>query len=278
MRFSYKIALIFIFLAITPTISQEKLKGNKVITSEDRNISDFSKIEIIDDIDVALVYNENQSVTVEADSNLQPIILTSVKDGVLTIRNDQVIGRNKGLTVHIKVNKNLTEISTYNQAIVGSNNTIIIDSLLINAYDDSTFNLKLNSKSITLNGKGSSKLNFEILSTNVTVQTEGTCEIKATINTQNIDLKILDRSVATLLGNATDLQLESFSTTSFKGKGFSIKNATIKANNDSVIFVNASETLHIYANNTTEVNVYANPTITIHEFYDKALIRKKELN
>jgi hypothetical protein len=278
MRFSYKITLIFIFLAITPTFSQEKLKGNKVVITEDRNISDFTKIEVIDDIEVLLVYNEKQSVSVEADSNLQPVILTSVKNDVLTIRTDQVIGRSKGLTVHLKVNKNITEISTYNEAYVGSNNSIVLDSLTINAFDSSEINLKLNTKSILVNGKGTSKLNFEILSTNVLFKTEGTCETKATINTQNITIDILDKAVTTLLGNTTNLEVDCYSTTSFKGKDFASKNATVKANNSATVFVNASDALTIYSNNTSEINIYANPIIVIKEFYDKALIRKKELN
>lgn len=278
MRFSYKIALSFIFLAISPVISQEKLKGNKIVTTEDRNISDFTKIEIIHDVNVTLTYNEQQSVTVESDSNLQPVILTTIENGVLTIRTDQVIGRSKSLTVHLKVNKKLTQINAYNNTVVSSNNSVVIDSLTVNAFDASTFNLKLNSNSVTLNGKGASKLNFEILSNFVHINTEGNCETKATINTKNIDLNILDRAVVTLLGTTNDLQLETYASTLFKGKDFSSKIATIKANNDSGIFVNSSQTLIIYANNTTEVNIYSNPTIIIKEFYDKALIRKKELN
>lgn len=278
MRFSYKIALIFIFSAITPVVSQEKLKGNKVVISEDRNLSDFTKIEIIDDIDVSLVYNTEQSVTIEADSNLQPIILTSVKDGVLTIRTEHAIGRSKELMVHLKVNKNITEISAYNQTIVSSNNTIIIDSLTINAYDSSTFKLKLNSKSVSLNGKGSSKLNFEILSTNVSIKNEASSDTKATINATQIDLNLLDKATVTLTGTADDLELQSYENSYFKGKDFSVKNATIKANNSAVIFINSAESLNIYANNTSEINIYSNPSIIIKEFYDKALIRKKELN
>ena len=144
MRFSYKIAFIIIFSATTSIISQEKLKGNKVVISEDRNISDFTKIEVIDNINIFLVYNDNQSVIVEADSNLQPVILTQVKDGTLTIRTEQVIGRSKGLNVHIKVNKNITEINAYNNASIQSNNLLIIDDLTINAFDTSDFSLKLN--------------------------------------------------------------------------------------------------------------------------------------
>jgi len=278
MRIPHIIVVISVFMATSIITSQDKLKGNKILSSENREISDFSKIEVIDDLDVILVYNDDQSVTVETDSNLQSTILTTVKDGILTIRTEEVIGRNKGLNVYIKVNKNITEINTYNNATVSSNNSIIIDNLIINAFDSSEINLKLNSKDITIIGKSSSKLNFEILSTNTTLKAEGYSQIKGSINTKTIALHMLDKAGITLIGIANDLELESYGSTSFKGKDFTTKNATIKANNDSTIFINSTETINLYSNNDTEINIYSNPEITIHEFYDKAIIRKKELN
>lgn len=277
MRFSYKIAFIIIFSATTSIISQEKLKGNKVVITEDRNISDFTKIEVIDDINIFLVYNDNQSVTVEADSNLQPVILTQVKEGTLTIRTEQVIGRSKGLNVHIKVNKNITEINAYNNASVKSNNSLIIDDLTINAFDTSDFSLKLNSKNISINSKTTSHLNFEILSTDVIIKTEGSSDIKATLNTKTINLGLSDKSIVTLIGTSDDLYLEGYSSSIFKGKDFIVKNATVKVNNSSIVSINSSETLNIYANNASEVNVFSNPKIIVNEFNDKTLIRKKEL-
>jgi hypothetical protein len=278
MRIPQLIVVIIIFLTTTTIISQGKLKGNKIITSENRAISDFTKIEVIDDLNVILVYNDDQSVTVEADSNLQSTILTSVKNGILTIRTEEVIGRSKLLNVHLKINKNITEINTYNHATVNSNNSLIIDNLTINAYDSSEINLKLNTKDITIIGKSSSKLNFEILSTNTTIKLEGYSQIKGSINTKTIAFNLLDKSAITLNGIANDLALESYGSTSFKGKDFTTKTATIKANNDATIFINSTEKINLYSNNNTEINIYANPEIIVHEFYDKAMLRKKEFN
>ena len=278
MRIPQLIVVIIIFLA-TPTItSQDKLKGNKILTTENRAISDFTKIEVIDDLNVILVYNDDQSVTVETDSNLQSTILTTVKNGILTIRTEEVIGRSKALNVHLKINKNITEINVYNNATVHSNNTLIIDNLSINAYDSSEINLKLNTKDITIIGKSTSKLKFEILSTNTTIKAEGYCHIKGSINTKTIALHMLDKAGITLIGIANDLELESYGSTSFKGKDFITTNAIIKANNDSTIYINSTEKLNLYSNNDTEINIYANPEIIVSEFYDKAIIRKKELN
>jgi len=278
MRIPHIIIVIIIFSATSTIISQEKLKGNKILTSEDRGVSEFTKIEVIDDLNVNLVYSDDQSVTVETDSNLQSTILTTVKNGILTLRTEEVIGRNKALNVHLKVNKNIKEINAYNHATVSSNNSLIIDNLTINAYDSSEINLKLNSKDITIIGKSASKLNFEILSTNTTINLEGYSQIKGSINTKTIVLILKDKAAITFNGIANDLELETYGSTTYNGKSFTAKNAIVKANNDATIYINAAEKLNLYSNNETEIHIYSNPEITIHEFYDKAIIRKKELN
>jgi len=278
MRIPQLIVVIIIFLATSIITSQDKLKGNKILTSENRAISEFTKIEVIDDLNVILVYNDDQSVTVETDSNLQSTILTTVKNGILTIRTEQVIGRNKALNVYIKVNKNITEINTYNNATVSSNNTIIIDNLTINAFDSSEINLKLFSKDIAIIGKSVTKLSFEILSTSTTINLEGYSQIKGSINTKTIVLNLIDKATITFNGLANDLELEAYGSTAYNGKDFTTKNATIKANNDSTIYINSTEKLNLYTNNHTEIHIYSNPEIIIYEFYDKAIIRKKEFN
>ena len=69
----------FYIILITTISSQEKLKGNGVVTIENRRISDFTKIEVIDNIKVLLVYNNNQSVSIETDSNFEALFLQKLK-------------------------------------------------------------------------------------------------------------------------------------------------------------------------------------------------------
>lgn len=277
MRNSYKITSLIIFIAINFSTAQEKLKGNKVVVSENRNISEFNKIEVIDDLNVFLVYNENQSVEVESDSNLQEAIVTEVKDGTLTIRTNEIIGRNKALNIYLKINKQLQIINTYNKAKVSSKNLLIIDNLTINSFDNSAIDLKLNTKDIEITCVESSKLNLEILSESVIIRLEESANLKSTIDTKEIDIICLDKTTLAVNGSTSNLNLKSSGNSSFKGEKFTIKNAIIKANNSASIYVNVTDNLELYSNNSSELHLYSNPTIVIHEFYDKALIKKREL-
>lgn len=276
---SYKTPVLFIFLAIsfTFTTAQEKLKGNKIVSTENRDISEFSKIEVIDNVSVFLIYNESQSVIVEADSNLQTAIITEVVDGTLTIRTSEVIGRNKALNIHLKVGKNLQQINAYNNAKISSNNLLIIDNLAINSFDNSSFDLKLNSKSIEVHGIKTSKLNFEILSENLKIDLEDSSNLKGIVDTKEIIISSTDKASININGTTDILEMDSAGNSSFKGEDFEIKNAIIKSNNSASVYVNVTDNLELYSNNSSELHLFSNPEIIIHEFYDKALIRKREL-
>lgn len=277
MRISHKITALIILFGICNVTAQEKLKGNREVTTENRDISEFTKIEVIDNVHVHLIYNNSHSVSVETDSNLHAAILTEVKNGVLTIRTNETIGRNKALNIHLKVGKTIEEINTYNNAKISSKNTLIIDSLRINAYDDSSFNLKLNSKTIEIHGLKSSKLNFEILSENTNIHLEDSSILKGMIDTKETDITITNKTSVNIKGSSDMFTIEASGNSSFKDEDFEIKNAVIKANNDARLYVNISEKVELYLNNSTELNLFSNPEIIIHEFYDKSLIQKREL-
>jgi len=278
MKKSINFIVLIIFLISSALTAQVRLKGNKEVTNENRGISEFTKIEVIDNVDVFLVYNENQSVNVKTDSNLQSSILTEINNGTLTIKTRAKIVRKKELAVHIKVNRDLEEIYAYNNVKVISENSLIIDSLRVNAFDNSDFNLKLNSKLVRINSKKTSNYKLAILCDEIFIRAEESCSIKAVIDTKYINISALDRAAITMNGTCDELEIESLGNSTFKGKNFEAKNAVINATHTSDIYVNALDNLDIYAKNSSEVYIYSNPKMTISEFFDKASLHKREID
>lgn len=271
-----KTLILISFLIIFSTINaQEKIIGNKDVTIENRELSEFTKIEVIDNVTVLLVYNDNQSVIVETDSNVQNAIITEIKNGSLIIRATSKIVRTKELIVHINVNKNLNEIYAYNKAHVKSNNLLRIDSLTINAYDDSDFSLKLNSKIVRVNSKKSSDLDLEILCDEAFITSEESSNLKGIIDTKNAIIHTLDKASVNFSGTTTNLEIETIHNSAFKGKDFKAVNAVVNTSNNSLVYVNATETIEILLKNSGELYLYSNPKITLTEFFDKATLYKK---
>lgn len=276
MKISHKITLLFTLFIIGTINSQEKLKGNKEVTTEDRTISDFNKLEVIDNVAVFLTYNEKQSVNVETDSNLQESVITEVNNGTLVIKLSDKIVRKKELMVHIKVNRKLKEINSYKSAKIMSKNSLAIDSLTINSFDNSNIDLKLNSKIVQINSKKSSDLKLEILSNSINIKAIENSDLKGTFDIKNALFTLLDKASINIYGSATYIEIEALGSTSFKGKDFKSDSVLVNATNSSNTYINAKKTLDLRAKNSAEVYLYSNPKITISEFFDKASLYKRD--
>lgn len=268
--------LVLLFSAGFSSFGQIKLKGNKEVVSENRNISEFNKIEVIDNVEVLLVYNSNQEVVVETDSNLQEAIETEVSNGTLTIKTNAKILRKKELKIHIRVNSELTELYAYNRAKVSSKNSLSIDSLTINAFDNADFDLKLNSKLVRISGKRSSDIKIQALCEEVMIWTEEASTVKATIDTDFMNVNCLDRSSITMEGTCDTFEIESMGNSAFKGRAFVTQTAMVNAAHSSDVYVNAVKNIDLQVKNSAEVYLYSDPKITISEFFDKASLYKRQ--
>ena len=136
------------------------IKGNGNLTSEERMITKpFSSIKASEGLDVYLTQSDNENIIVETDENLQELILTEVKDGVLNIHTKESIGRAsaKKITISFKTISSITATSGSN---VLSTNTLNIDELNLKTTSGSDMNLKVNSKILNCTSTSGSDLNL----------------------------------------------------------------------------------------------------------------------
>ena len=109
---NYTLVLVFVTMVLFPNniSAQDKLKGNKIVTSETRYVNGFSKIETHDKIEVIITQGMEQSVTVEADENLHVAVYTEVRDSTLIIDLTKRITRKKELRVLVTIDQYIDEI------------------------------------------------------------------------------------------------------------------------------------------------------------------------
>ena len=154
--------IVLLFMMPLYMASQEKLKGNKIVVTENREISPFEKIIIKDKIDVEIIQGNETFVKVETDENIQFAVLTEVKGNTLTISLSHKITRRKLLKVYISVNDLINEISTSDRADITSNGILNFDRLTINAAGDSEITMNVKCSHFTLNNLESANLNLSV--------------------------------------------------------------------------------------------------------------------
>ena len=206
--------LLLILFLITTTIitiiscyNVNKIKGSGNITSENRELTNFSSINLIGGIDVNIKFSDKYNCTVVSDENLIPYIKTEVINNNLQIS----INKNYSSTEGIEVNVNAPEYDEV--SISGSGDINIIDfkndnlSLNISGSGDITANgevqtliakisgsgdiisAELISKSatITINGSGNAKI---WASDSISAQINGSGDIEYSGNPINVKSKI----------------------------------------------------------------------------------------
>jgi hypothetical protein len=87
------------------------VKGSGAMKLEKRDVPVFSSIEVSGAYEVEIVAQKSQSLEVEGDDNLLPLIKTEVNDGVLHIYNEKGFNTKNKLRVRITV-QNMEGINT----------------------------------------------------------------------------------------------------------------------------------------------------------------------
>ena len=197
------------------------VKGNGDVITEDRTINEsFSAIKATEGLDVYLTQSDSESVRVEADGNLQELILTEVEDGVLKIHTKENIGNATSKKVHISF-RDISSITSTSGSDVSSTNTITSERLDLKSTSGSNMKLDVNASHLI-------------------------CK-----STSGSNLKIS--------GKTTKLNAEATSGSVIKAADLIAESSHVKATSGAGITVNTSKELTARATSGGSVNYYGNP-------------------
>src|SRR4051812_46314140 len=95
--------LLLLLLVVTFAMAQksEKVKGSKIVTIEEKEIGNFTSIEVGDEIEVHLEKGEKSALKIEADDNLHEAIAFDLSADKLRISTSRTITGFKKLIVRV---------------------------------------------------------------------------------------------------------------------------------------------------------------------------------
>lgn len=197
------------------------VRGNGNVITEERTISeDFSTIKATEGLDVYLTQSDNESIVVEADENLQELILTEVEDGVLKIHTKENIGNATSKKVKISF-KDISSIISTSGSDVYSTNTITVEKLTLKSTSGS--------------------------------------DIKLDVNTSVLNCSSTSGSDIMLTGKTIKLIAEATSGSDIKAADLIAESSEVKATSGADITVNTSKELTARATSGGDVKYYGNP-------------------
>lgn len=272
-----KLALVLVTMVLMPftLLAQDKLKGNKIVTTENRYIDAFSKIETQDKIEVIITQGMEQSVIVEADENLHVAVYAEVRDSTLIIDLTKRITRKKELRVLVTIDHYVDEITTKDKSEITATGTLKFDHLTINAKDDSEVKLDFQASKFVLNNNESAKVNLTVNADEVYLNADKSGKSKIDLSCSHVEALIRGSSTTEVSGSCSEVYVNAENKSELKGENLDSDEVIIDAADNAKIAVNTKKELVISAIDSAEIHIYNNPKITIEKFTDKAVLRKK---
>lgn len=165
---------LFILLAglILLGCGKHTIGGNGKVTTQIREVESFNSISISGAYDVCLKQGDTQSVVIECDENLLPIIESVVTDSTLVIKNSKNIIRSKSLKINITV-IDVKTIDFSGATELFTDSILHLNSLKINLSGAGKVDLFINSNELGANVSGGAELNFKGQTKNLVVSITG---------------------------------------------------------------------------------------------------------
>jgi hypothetical protein len=133
----------------------EKVKGNGKVTTVERSLSSFDKINLAGSIDIIIDENGKEGATIETDENLQEYIVTEIKDGALNIHEKEHYNLNATkLVVRVSCSK-LSAINSGGSGDVKTASPLKGDDFAISHGGSGDFNVTFAVKKLKISTAGS---------------------------------------------------------------------------------------------------------------------------
>lgn len=268
------ISLLFCFPITAQT--NEKIKGNKHVTSIQTDIDPFHTISIDEDFDIEIVYNATPSVLVESDENLHEFIKFDVVDGVLSFDKLAKITSKKRLNITVNYNDYLNTIKTTDSGEILSLNTMDLKnaSLTTEGSSKASLTIKTDAFDFTSSSKAQVKLNLEC--NRATLNVMDRSKIEALISASVTTIDLFQRASASIEGETNEFNLKTANYAHFEGKEFTAVTCNTLNDASSDVTLEVKDSITIKASDTSSIYLYGDPKIIINELSGNSKIQKKQ--
>ena len=277
------LSIVLLTICATSTIAQDKIKGNKKVTTIETEVNSFNKIIVGEKFTISFKKSDLASVEIKTDENLHDVIKFSVTDSVLKFKTIKRITSKKEMEIIVSYNDVLKEIELNDNAELNSLNTVDNVGIVLKINDNARANLNLKNYSFKLINNNESKLKLNsksrlnIESKLVDLELNESSRTEALITCDSLIVNMYQRSAADIEGDVIYLKANTINSTNFSGKNLSVSNCDLITEDSSDFSIQVEDDFQIEASGTSEVYIYGDPKITINKFTESAKLHKKEL-
>ncbi len=201
-------------------VVKEKVEGNGQLSSEERVISTFNKINIEGVFTVFLSQGDKGSVKVETDENIQPLILVFVDNEVLYIKmkDSSSISKMKKINIYIHIS-DIRKLTTTGVGKLTCINKLNLKQLYLNCKGVGVTELKIAAKKLVIESEIVGLLNLSGEVKEADIKHNGLGAIKA-FDLKTEKLKLVTEGIGAVEVYATNeltIDMKGLGGVSYKG-------------------------------------------------------------
>lgn len=269
---------VFLFISIISLAQEgEKLKGSKVVTTQDQATPIFTDVYIQDDLKVTFIKADSTGIETEADDNLHQALKVTNAGGVLNLSLANKITHYKKFEVKIFYTSTLKSIEANDDSKLMILDEMELENIAFKLNNKSQLflNLKAKAASFELNDDTEVQLNAKSEKMHFIMTKDAI--IKALVAATELKIDQYQKSKANFEGDVIDLKLRMDNNAEFVGKNLTAKNAELLAEgySETSLFVETKFILNAFAN--SEIELFGEPTIELQKFTGKTLLKKNTL-
>lgn len=267
-------ALLFLSIAVSAQ-QREKIKGSKIVTVAQKEVDEFSELEVSDNLEIFLIKGDKCGVEIEADDNLHEAIQVNQHASLLQLSASKDVTGAKKFSVRITYTDSFKMVTAKNQSNVTALADVNLDNFTFKAFDGAKIFANVKSKNFTFMGNDKSKAELNVTGEQTTIELSKNAKMKALISSTFIKFDMYQKSTAVVEGDVNDLKLRLDNNANFTGKNLTAKNANLIAEGYTVCSVLCNTWMAIEATGKAEISIYGDQKIDLRKFQDSATLYKK---
>lgn len=223
MKTSTKSLLAIVFLATLLSSCNvnmfNRINGNRNVVTEDRSLKeDFTKIKVSTGLDLYISQGKSTEITVEADENLQDIIITEINDGVLKIYSEKNIWKAKARKIYVTV-ATLEGVTATSGSDVYTEETIKVNNISVSATSGADIRMALDANSVSSSATSGSDVEISGITNQHSASATSGASIDAyELESKNVTVKVTSGADINVYASETiDAKATSGGDIDFKG-------------------------------------------------------------
>jgi len=235
------------------------VKGNGNVVQQERQVGDFTGIQILGSTDVIIRQGDRSILVVHADENLLENIITKVKNGVLIVDTEGSIRNYSRMEVFVTMSR-LDEISIQGSGDVETDGVISGTdlSIIVNGSGDVDLNLDYKNLETEINGSGD--VEVAGIQGDLTMQIRGSGDFKAKeLRLNKCRLSIFGSGDVSLSGTAGTVFIEQAASGDINLHNLKTQDAEIDSSGSGDIIITVTGNLKAGLKGSGDLTYSGNP-------------------